>query len=197
MRRRRVIALSAVALLLLLGALQPVRAHVVDSFRSPTRSMLPTLDVGDHFLVDKRFGELRRGDVVLFRVPPHLSAGNDLRVKRAVALAGDTVELREGALLVNGAPVSSRQVAAGEWEEALDRRSYHVLRRPGGPRSTFGPATVPPGQFFMLGDNRDDNNDSRLYGPIPVEMVVGRATRIWWSRAPESGVRWGRLGQRL
>jgi signal peptidase I len=159
--------------------------------------MAPTLTEGDRFLIDKRQRPLRRGDVVLLRVPPNLSLGHDLRVKRAVALAGDTVELREGTLLVNGGEVPARRIAGLEWEETLDGRRYRVLRHPVGVRATFGPITVPPGHFFMMGDNRDENSDSRRYSTIPLDMVIGRAVGIWWSRAPQGGVRWDRIGRRL
>jgi signal peptidase I len=192
---RRGLVIAAACGLGCLFAVGTALARVVEPHRSPTRTMAPTLTVGDRFLVDKRQRPLQRGEVVLFRVPPNLSTGYDLRVKRAVALAGDTVEMRDGTLLVNGQPVSACQVGPQEWEETLDGRRYRVLRHSGGPRSSYGPTTVPPGHFFMLGDNRDENNDSRLYQTIPVQMVIGRAVWIWWSRAPEGGVRWRRLGR--
>ena len=193
----RRLTMAAAAGLVCLLAVGTALAYVVEPHRSPTRTMSPTITVGDRFLVDKRKRPIRRGDVVLFRVPPNLSIGHDLRVKRAVALAGDTVADARGTLLVNGREVPARPVGALEWEETLDGRSYHVIRHPGGERSSFGPVTVPAGHFFMLGDNRDENNDSRRYSTIPVDMVIGRAVWIWWSRAPEGGVRWDRLGRRL
>ena len=193
---RKIVIASGAGLACVLAVGTAVAARVVESHRSPTRTMAPTLTAGDRFLVDRRQRPLRRGDVVMFRVPPNLSVGYDLRVKRAVALAGDTVQLRAGTLLVNGRLVPARQLGPLEWEETLDGRSYRVLRHPGGARATFGPVTVPAGHFFMMGDNRDENNDSRLYGSIPLQMVMGRAVWIWWSRDPQGGgVRWQRLGR--
>jgi signal peptidase I len=193
---RKLVIASGAGLVCVL-AVGTALARVVETQRSPTRTMAPTLTEGDRFLIDKRQRPVQRGDVVLFRVPPNLSLGHDLRVKRAVALAGDTVELREGTLLVNGREIPARPIGGLEWEETLDGRSYRVLRRPVGVRATFGPVTVPDGHFFMLGDNRDENSDSRRYSTIPVDMVIGRAVGIWWSRAPEGGVRWDRIGRRL
>jgi signal peptidase I len=205
---------GALALTLLLGASRPVKAHLVESFRSPTGTMLTTLAIGDHFFVDKRRAALARGDIVVFRFPPAPAVEYAVRVKRVVALAGDTIEMRDGVLLVNRTPVAARPLGTvrlpaasiyvrpkddlyQEWEEALEARRYRVLRVPGGRRSSFGPVTVPVGSFFMLGDNRDNNNDSRLYDVIPLDSVIGRAVWIWWSSAPEGGVRWERLGRRL
>jgi len=213
--RRWGLALTgALAILLLSGAYQPVRANLVESFSGSIGTMLPTLAPGDHFWVDKRPAALRRGDVVAFRFPPAPAPEQVLRVKRVLALAGDTVEMRDGNLLVNGTPVASRPIgevtsgAAGvyvrpagdryqEWEETLEARRYRTLRIPGAPGSSFEPVRVPPGHFFMLGDNRDNNRDSRRYDAIQVDSVVGRALWIWWSRSPEGRVRWERLGQRL
>jgi signal peptidase I len=193
---RKVVIATGAGLLCVL-AVGTALGHVMETQRSPTRTMAPTLTEGDRFLVDKRQRPVQRGDVALFRVPPNLSLGHDLRVKRAVALAGDTVQLRDGTLLVNGRPVPAQQVGTLEWEETLDGRRYRVLRHPVGVRASFGPITVPAGHFFMLGDNRDENNDSRRYSTIPLDMVIGRAVWIWWSRAPEGGVRWDRIGRRL
>jgi signal peptidase I len=214
--RRSALGLTGVpAVAVFLGGLQPVQAHVIDSFRT-VGTMLPTLTSGDHFLMDKRRRAPRRGDVVVFRFPPAPVAEYVQRAKRVVALAGDTVELREGTLasVVNGSPVTARALgwvslpAANvhvrrqgdryqEWEETFEARSYRVLRVPGGERSSFGPVTVPPGHFFMLRDNRDNNNDSRLYGTIPVDSIIGHALWIWWSSRPDGGVQWDRLGRRL
>jgi signal peptidase I len=213
-RRRWALALVGVpALGVFFGGLRPVQAHVIDSFRT-IGTMLPTLTSGDRVLMDKRRRLPRRGDVVLFRFPPPPAAEYVQRAKRIVALAGDTVEMRRGTLLVNGSAVAARRLVTltlpaanvhvrrsddryEEWEETLESRRYRVLRVPGGERSSFGPVAVPPGHFFMLGDNRDNNNDSRVYGPIPYDSIIGRALWIWWSHRPDGGVRWDRLGQRL
>jgi signal peptidase I len=188
---------GGMATILVSGALQPLRAQVVGSFRGATGTMLPTLAAGDRFFVDKRRRELRRGDVVMFRFPPAPAPEYVTRVKRVVALAGDTIEMRDGVVWLNGAAVASRQLgtvrlpAAGvyfhppddlyqEWEEILEARRYRVLRVPGGRRSSFAPVTVPAGHFFMLGDNRDNNRDSRVYDLLQVDSVIGRALWIWW-----------------
>jgi signal peptidase I len=197
--------LGALAVTLLVIGFQPIRANALESFRSPTNTMLPTLAQGDWFFVDKRVRPLQRGDVVVFSIPSRLTSEYALRVKRAVALGGDTVELRNGNLIVNGTPVNTRQVGTvklqdgvyEEWEEAMGARTYRVLRVPGGSLSTFGPVTVLAGHFFMLGDNRDRNHDSRMYESMPLDTVVGRAIWIWWSQAPDGHLRWDRFSRRL
>jgi signal peptidase I len=213
-RRRWALALAGIpALAAFFGGLQPVQAHLVDSF-STIGTMLPTLASGDRVLMDKRKHAVRRGDVVVFRFPPAPAPAYVQRAKRVVGLPGDTVELRDGTLLVNGTAVPARPLGVvtmpaanlhvrrpddryEEWQETLDARTYHVLRVPGAERSSFGPVTVPPGHFFMLGDNRDNNNDSRLYGPISLDAIIGRALWIWWSSGPNGGLQWDRLGRRL
>jgi signal peptidase I len=213
-RRHWPLALAAVPVVAgFFGGVQPVQAHVIGSFRT-IGTMLPTLTAGDRVFIDKRRYAPRRGEVVVFRFPAAPAPEYVQRAKRVVALAGDKVELRAGSLLVNGTAIPARQLdsvvipAANvhvrrpddqyqEWEETLEGRTYRVFRVSGGERSSFGPVTVPPGHFFMLGDNRDNNNDSRLYGPIPVDSIVGRALWIWWSTQLEGGIQWNRLGQRL
>jgi signal peptidase I len=205
-RRWGLALLGALAVSAPVGAFASVEANLVETFRSPAGTMMPTLMAGDRFFVDKRGHAVRRGDVVVFRVPPRFAgAKRTLRVKRVVALAGDTVEMRDGVLLLNGKAVTGRPIGTvtidGDpyegFEEKADARSYRVLHEPGSSGGSFGPVTVPPGHFFMLGDNRDRNNDSRKVDAIPLEMVVGRALWIWWSRAPTGDVRWDRVGRRL
>jgi signal peptidase I len=122
--------------------------------------MEPTLRSGDHVLVDKRAyrHELpKRGDLVVFD-------GTDSRIlKRVVAVAGDTVGIEDGVLTVNGHPVP---------EPAVDQRSVDGMY--------YGPAQVPDGTVFLLGDNRWNSIDSRAFGPVPVEKVTGRVVFRWW-----------------
>jgi signal peptidase I len=172
-----------------------VRSSVVEAFWVPSGSMLPTIQIGDHLFVNKlayglrvpllgtkvvRFGELRRGDIVVFVSP--VEPSTDL-IKRVVAIAGDTVEVRNKRLSVNGQTVP---------DEHAHFSDPHVK---GPPRDNFGPVTVPPGKFFVMGDNRDQSYDSRYWGFADIEAIKGRATFVYWSREPGSNGSWlGWLG---
>jgi signal peptidase I len=137
--------------------------YVVQAFKVQGTSMSPELKDGERILVNKflyYFGDIERGDVVVFWYPedPELSF-----IKRVVALPGETVEIRSGAVLVNGAPLDEPYVAG----QNADLRS-------------FPPHEVRPGHYFVLGDNRKGSNDSRSWGLVPERYVYGKAfLRIW------------------
>ena len=194
-----------------------VRTFVFQAFKIPTGSMKPNLLVGDHLLVNKfifaptassiermllPMRAVERGDVLVFKFPEE--PDRDF-IKRVIGLPGDTLELRNQTILINGMPLVEPYThyllppAAQGDTEALD------LRR------KYGPVTVPPAHYFMMGDNRDDSQDSRYWGFMPASYVKGRALFIYWSfetpedgSAPQggplwmlthvfSGTRWGRL----
>jgi signal peptidase I len=180
-----------VALLLALA----IRTFVVQAFKIPSGSMLPTLQIGDHILVNKfiygprlevpltqwSFGQLpglrepRPGDIVVFVYPKERD--KDF-IKRIVAVGGQTIEVRGTRVLVNGSVV--------------DDPNAHYAKRDHG---DYGPFTVPAGHVFVMGDNRDESYDSRFWGPVPVEDIKGLALVIYWSWGGEHWVRWGRLGR--
>jgi signal peptidase I len=140
---------------------------VVQAFYIPSGSMEPTLMVGDRILVSKmsyRFGTVERGDVIVFHYP--LNPGKDF-VKRVVGLGEETVELRDGVVLINNTPI----------------KELYPTALAGGDRactSSYGPQKVPAAQFFVLGDNRCNSEDSRFFGFVPRDNVVGRAMFIYW-----------------
>ncbi len=140
---------------------------VVQAFYIPSGSMEPTLHVDDRILVSKfsyRLGDIERGDVIVFHYP--LNPGKDF-VKRVVGLPGETVELRDGVVLINGAPI----------------KELYPTALAGGDRactSNYGPQKIPPGHFFVLGDNRCNSEDSRFFGFVPEHNVVGKALLIYW-----------------
>ncbi len=140
---------------------------VVQAFFIPSGSMEPTLAIGDRILVSKftyRFSPIHRGDVFVFHYP--LNPGKDF-VKRVVALGGETVELRDGVVLINTTPISE----------------FYPTALAGGDRactSNYGPQKVPTGQLFVLGDNRCNSEDSRFFGFVPEENVVGKALLVYW-----------------
>lgn len=154
-----------------------VRQFVVQAFRIPSGSMERTLLVGDFLFVNKfLYGakipwsdrrlpavrQPRRGDIIVFKAP---SDGRDF-IKRCVAVAGDTLELRGTELYVNG---------------ELQDEPYAQYIRTGARRGVFGPIIVPEGNLFMMGDNRDNSQDSRIWGFLPLHMVKGKAIFIYFS----------------
>ena len=168
---------------------------VLKTFYIPSGSMEDTLLVGDHLIVNRymfglgagRPGLLlpartpRRGDVVVFRSPE--DPGIDL-VKRLIGLPGDSVELRQKRLLVNGKGVHDEGFAVHKDSRVGSERSaasYQLYRR-----DNFGPVTVPPDQYFFLGDNRDHSYDSRYWGAVPRHYIKGRAFLIYWSYGGET-----------
>lgn len=139
-----------------------IRFFIIEPFYIPSGSMEPTLEPGDRIIVSKvnyRFGEPQRGDVIVFRYP--LDPDTDY-IKRVVAVGGDRVEGRGGKLLVNGKVVPEPYLAAQ------------------GAFGDFGPVDVPEGHLFMMGDNRNNSKDSRFWGPLPRENVIGKALVIFW-----------------
>ncbi len=176
-----------------------IRTFVVQAFKIPSGSMLPTLQIGDHILVNKflygpRFeipltqmslGQLpglrkpRPGDVVVFIWPKDRS--KDF-IKRVVAVEGETIEIRNKQVLVDGQP---RDDPHASWSAA-----------PHGPGDHYGPFTVPPGHVFVMGDNREQSYDSRFWGPVPLGDIKGQALIIYWSwDGPDRWVRWERIGR--
>ena len=135
---------------------------IVQAFYIPSGSMEPTLMVNDRILVGKfiyRFEPVQRGDVIVFRYP--LNPQRDF-VKRVIGLPGDQVQLQEGVVHVNGRSVSEK--------------AYTIKPDFG----NYGPITVPSRQLFVLGDNRNNSEDSRFFGYVPVANVIGRALFIYW-----------------
>jgi signal peptidase I len=162
-----------------------IRSFVVQAFKIPSGSMIPTLLVGDHLLVS-RFsygirnpvtgalwidtgGRPHRGDIVVFRYP--LNPSQDF-IKRVIGLPGDTIEIVDKRVYING-------------ELYKDEHAVHYDPRiiPGDiqPRDNFGPITVPEGKLFVMGDNRDNSYDSRFWKFVDIRAVKGRAFILYWS----------------
>jgi len=195
-----------------------LRSFVVEPFRIPSGSMLPTLENGDLILVNKfqygirlpvidrkviDIGSPRRGDVVVFRYPVDPDVDY---IKRVVGLPGDVIEYRNKILTVNGQEVPrerdgdyyepDRAVYVGQYRERLGEVSHRILLNENSPQDLmpivrfpgYGQCaysgggvrcTVPPGHYFMMGDNRDNSLDSRYWGFVPDANIVGRAFFIW------------------
>lgn len=163
-----------------------VKLYVVQTFKIPAGSMLPTLKIGDRILTNKyiyKFQGPERGDLVIFRFPKDPSI---YYVKRIVAIGGDQVQIVNKKLLVNG---ESPQESYAHYATA------RVMPASGSPRDNFGPITVPADSVFTLGDNRDNSYDSRFWGFVKQDAVLARVEMVYWSKDPEKGeIRWDRIG---
>ena len=168
----------------------------------------------------------KRGDIIVFKYPPDQNVDY---IKRVVGLPGETIEVRRNEVFIDGKPMP-REFAAGPcvtddggavegeeirhpceaWLEHLDKVTHVTHQDPRLGPSNFGPVKVPPGQYFAMGDNRDNSKDSRVWGFVPFELIKGRALIVWWSRDPARGglspsgvvdwfksIRWGRFFQRV
>jgi signal peptidase I len=204
-----------------------LRAFVVEAFKIPSGSMLPTLQVGDHLFVNKylyglrvpmtnhkflEFREPRRGEVIVFVYPKEQD--KDF-IKRIVGVAGDTVEVRDRQLYVNGRAVPRQRVEGPcqywdvmegttmgsfqrceDYVEELDGVRYHTIYEPGMGFRSFPPTRVPERSVFVMGDNRDNSSDSRIWGAVPLDHIKGKAMIIWLSlKGSGLDVRWDRFGQ--
>jgi signal peptidase I len=164
-----------------------VRTWVVQAFKIPTGSMENNLLIGDHLLVNKFvFGpelsgierailpmrDLKRGDIVVFKYPDEPE--RDF-IKRVIGLPGETIELRNKKVFVNGVGLEEPYVHFLEASHmAAEVTSFDVRER-------YGPVTVPQGKYFVMGDNRDNSQDSRYWGFLPRHYVKGKALVIYWS----------------
>lgn len=182
-----------------------IRSFLVEPFKIPSGSMMPTLLIGDFILVNKYtyglrvpiinnvfygVGHPQRGEVMVFRYPKDPSLDY---IKRVVGLPGDKIEYRNKQLYVNGQPVTQQEIGTYEYvgpglnqikarhlKEQLGEHQHDILIDSASPIMD-GETTVPEGHYFVMGDNRDNSNDSRFWGFVPENNVVGRAFYIWMS----------------
>lgn len=165
------------------------RTYVVQAFKIPSSSMEENLLVGDHILVNKfvfgpgSFGRdllpgrnVRLGDITVFRFPDEPS--RDF-IKRCMGVGGDRVEIRDKVVFVNDEPLDESGYVVHRDSRIYPRSIF--LSEEYRKRDNFGPITVPDGELFFLGDNRDDSHDSRFWGTVPQEFVKGRALLVYWS----------------
>ena len=199
-----------------------LRSFVAEPFRIPSNSMMPTLLTGDFILVNKftyglrlpisnqkvlAMGEPARGDVVVFRPPHHPEQD---WIKRIVGLPGDKISYRDGRLTVNGAPIAytpigsyqgrgngAEMTGAQELSEQIGEHVHRILLRTESPLLDQGEGdwVVPKGEYFVMGDNRDNSEDSRYWGFLPEQNLRGRAFLIWMNF--DEGVDFSRIGNSI
>lgn len=190
---------AAIAILLALF----IRTFIVQAFKIPSGSMKPTLLIGDHLLVNKfiygikipfldrfivRFKSPARGDIIVFKWPVDESLDF---IKRVIGVEGDTIEIKGDSLYINGEKVkteyeekySDRGIRrADEYLEFLGGVRHYILDEPmKNEHYEFGPVTVPEDSVFVMGDNRDNSQDSRYWGFVSLNKIKGKAMIIYWS----------------
>jgi len=201
-----------------------LRGFLYEPFRIPSGSLKPTLDVGDFILVNKytygvrlpivhnkifNVSEVKRGDIMVFRFPPNPSVDF---IKRVVGLPGDHISYINKILYINGKPQpqtfvqystdqddsTSDSWKVAENKETLQGIPHKIYINPLKPSDNFKDLVVPPNEYFVMGDNRDNSADSRYWGFVPDANIVGKASIIWMSWDHDSDwvhkIRWGRLG---
>jgi len=183
------------ALLIAIIFVNFARIFVFQAFKIPTGSMEDNLKVGDHIIVNKfiygpvpapwlsafPLRDIKRGDIIVFRYP--LQPETDY-VKRVVGLPGDTLMVRDKKVYINGKVLSEPYTV---FDDPVTYPPQPALPEPYRSRDQFGPYSVPDGQYFAMGDNRDHSSDSRFWGTVPRSMIKGRAFMVYWS--------WGRTPQ--
>ena len=204
---------EAIAIAFLLAIV--LRTFLIQAYKIPSGSMEPTLLIGDHIMVNKvryglrlpdsffgftplageipyghyvmRFASVHRGDVVVFVFPQDPT--KDF-IKRVIGVGGDTIQVKNGKVFLDGQPMPDPHA---HFEVPPGERSLYSVR------DNFGPTTVPAGEYFMMGDNRDRSFDSRFWGFVKQDQVEGRAMFIYWSWGADSqsflGIRWSRFGK--
>jgi signal peptidase I len=161
-RKRIVLIIVGVALAVVVGGWLLVGA-LFDGYRIPVESMEPTVHVGDRVLARSIDGEdASRGDIVIFTAPDGSSRSEIERISRVIAVEGDEVRTDEGSLLIDGEQVNEPYLRDGTLTTGLDR------------------TTVPAGHVFVLSDNRANAQDSRVFGPVPLENIYALVTVRWW-----------------
>jgi signal peptidase I len=183
-----------------------IRTFIVQAFKIPSGSMLPTLKIGDHLLVNKFIYGVKlpfsgtvvipvknpqTNDIIVFKFPQNPKLDY---IKRVIGVPGDTIESRNKTLYING-------------KRFEDKHGVHmsnaIIDPVAGPRDTFGPITVPEGKVFVMGDNRDNSFDSRFWGFVDNSAILGKALIIYWSWDVNrplfsidrlTSIRWSRIG---
>jgi signal peptidase I len=200
-----------------------LRSFAYEPFRIPSGSLEPTLLVGDFIVVNKytyglrlpvtntkiwSFHEPKRGDIVVFHWP--VNARYDF-IKRVIGLPGDTIRYQDKVLYVNGKemkqtvqshfdyqPLAGTSLAATKSTEDLTGVKHGIYRIPSRSAYTLTDIVVPKDMYFVMGDNRDDSEDSRFWGFVPEKDLVGKASMIWMSfNKRHFGIRWHRIGDKI
>ena len=199
-----------------------LRSFIAEPFRIPSNSMMPTLLTGDFILVNKytygiripvlgtkviTIGQPERGDVIVFKYPKEPSTPY---IKRVVGVPGDEIAYYNKSLYINGEEMEQdladtyvgygsgvEMTGASLRVEHLPERDHEILIMGTGPGRKHNAVTIADGEYFVLGDNRDNSRDSRFWGTVPDELLIGRAFTIWMNWDWGHGIDWGRIGSSI
>lgn len=163
------------------------KTHILRTYKVASGSMMPTLLTGEHFYADmsiKNLDDIKRGDIIVYTFPKNPAIDY---VNRVIGLPGDSVEIRDKILYINGKLKNERYVM---------HKDYRIYPADMLPRDNCGPLQIPKDHLFVLGDNRDASNDSRYWGFVGADKIKGRAFSIYWSwDRDNTQVRWKRIGK--
>lgn len=185
-----------------------IRAFIVQAFKIPSGSMIPTLQIGDHLLVNKFIygvklpfiykeiipvSKPKHGDVIVFKFP--MDESKDF-IKRVIGIPGDIIEIRDKVVYRNGKPLDEPYVQ--HTSPTIIREKYPMDNWPPKGfdprvRDNLGPIKVPPHKYFVMGDNRDESYDSRFWGFVDEKKILGKAWIIYWSWEGFTNIRWNRM----
>jgi signal peptidase I len=196
--KRRLVKEYAEAIITALVLALVIRAYVIQAFKIPSGSMIPTLLIGDHILVNKFiygtkipfsdrrvlvFKKPEIGDIIVFKYPENPK--KDF-IKRVTGIEGDVIEERNKKVYVNGKAIL---------EPYVQHSDSNIRSGGNDPRDNFGPLVVPGNKVFVMGDNRDQSYDSRYWGFVDLSEIMGKALIIYWSWDPNDWVRFNRIGR--
>ncbi|SRR5579883_545732 len=200
-----------------------IRSFLYEPFRIPTGSLKPTLNVGDFIVVNKfdygvrlpvlhkkifKVSEPKRGDIFVFRWPPNPSVDF---IKRVVGVPGDHISYIDKVLYINGEKIpqsfikntTDEDETGHSWTVELKLENllgieHEIYQTPSRIDTDFRDLVVPKGMYFAMGDNRDDSADSRFWGFVPEENIVGKASMVWMSwNSDDHSIRWDRIGRKI
>ncbi len=190
-----------------------IKENIIETFKIPSGAMYPTLMIGDHFLLGKLrpfFTSLKRGDIVVFPYPKNPKKNF---VKRVIGLGGDKIQIIKGEFYINNHLIPATLIGIHEsdeqppskaygtpkvYEERIGDAAYRVQYLREKSETNDGPWLVPEDAVFVMGDNRDNSQDSRVWGTVPQNTIKGKALKIYWSWDSEAAkVRWERIGEKI
>jgi signal peptidase I len=219
--RKKILVIGLIVTLIGGGALVVSRVFFLWMIRVPTGAMANTIVPGDRLVVKRLLGSINRGDIVVFRYPNQPST---YFVARIIGMPGETIQVRDKSVYINGHELSERKITVKP-VYILQDQLEELTSEGAGPYAVFyfqrnkaseeliqrdykdaafaiqQPYTIPTGEYFMLGDNRDYSYDSRMQGTVPRELIWGRPSTIYWSSYTDASrnerIRWNRISRRI